>query len=530
MTVIEDVLNNDGGDISLAADGNTTADDLTLGANVDITVSGNIGFIELVAGGDIIFGTNNTVTTAGGNIDILAGTDFTVAGNVPHVVGAANVDLDMTDTTAINSNNGDINLQATRDVTLGDVDAGTGDISVTADFDNATDGAIIDGNNATVNLTGNTATLIAATGIGSGNAIETQITTGNATNSGNGNIEITEVAAGGNLDVANATLTGAAGDDIRISTLGGDLNVIAGGAGVTITDTGTAAARIFLSAGGAGSDLNVDDVITTQGGNIDLDAANEYDQSAVNVTSGGNGAGGEIDITDIGGIFDLAAGGVISSTGNVGFNSGNISIATTGAGASNVTIAGTVNASSQNNPGGAAGNGGNVTVSTVGDGANIILFGPGTINVNGGAGTGDVGGNAGDITLTVTGNATSITAPILTALGGNSDGSGAGDGGNILITTADGNITTAAITTTGGEDTAAGNGGTGGNVTISGSGTGRTVTIGGAITALGGDSSTGIGGDGGNVAIDTDGGGAATITVNNNGNGDITTAALTPSM
>ena len=222
MTVNEDVLDNDGGDITLTADGNVDTDDLTLGANVDITVTGNVGFIELVAGGDLIFGGNVTITTAGGNIDLLAGTDFTVPGNVPHAVGAANVDLDMTNDSLITSNNGDINLQATGNVDLGNVDAGTGNISVTADFDSSGVGEITDGNGAVVNLTGNVATLSADSGIGDPDEIETAIVSVTGSSTTTGAIRIAEAD---DITLTSLTTAGADADDVEVVSATGNIEI-----------------------------------------------------------------------------------------------------------------------------------------------------------------------------------------------------------------------------------------------------------------------------------------------------------------
>ena len=185
-------------------------------------MTGGTGFIELVAGGDLIFGGNVTITSAGGDINILAGTDFTVPGNVPHVVGAANVDLDMTNDSLITSNNGDINLQAIGNVDLGNVDAGTGNISVTADFDLSGLGEITDGNAATVNLTGNVATLSAGSGIGDLGEIETAIDSVTADSSSSGAIRIAEAD---DITLTSLTTAGADADDVEVVSATGNIEI-----------------------------------------------------------------------------------------------------------------------------------------------------------------------------------------------------------------------------------------------------------------------------------------------------------------
>ena len=502
LTVNDAVTNSDGGEIILAAEGNTTADILTINANID--ANGGSGNISLFAGGNVHHNLGNVTAAGTGVILVSAGENYNGGVNAN---GSGNADVIMAGNVQVASTGGtgQITVRATRDVALSIVNAGTGNVFITADFDGVA-GGLANGNGEirdntgpeTANVLGNTGNFTAATGIGNVDDIDTALNNVLATNTFTGNINITETAAGVDLTILGALMGNVAGGNIHIATAAGNLTVTG-----EITNASTVPGTIFLTSGGGGN-IAVNGNVTSTGGRIRMNATGNYNQSAGDV----NSRGGNIDIDSVG-TFLLAVGGNIISTGNVGVDSGNITIDTAAANAT-VTIAGNIISLSTGNAAGRAGSGGDVEITTQGDGANI-LFAGGTISVNGGFSAGGIGGNAGDITLRVNGNATSINAPVLAALGGagNRDG---GRGGNIVISTFDGNITTTTITTDGGSgNLVLGNGGIGGSFTITAGGEGRSITIGGVINALGGNAE--LGGNGGSGRI-TATGNASTITVN----------------
>ena len=374
--------------------------------------------------------------------------------------------------------------------------------------------------------------MISASGSGRSVSITSAINaiggTGNVDNGGfGGNVTITTAGGGAATITVDAPIDTSGGDDVGFSDFAGN------GGTIRIETKGNGSANIDINAaltsvGGVGDDggrggnielitLNgdifVDGILTSDGGESDNNGGH-----AGAITVSANGAGRSITITS-----DINA---LGGTGNnnEGGEGGNITIRTLGAtGAASITILGNLDSSGGNVLNGddsiLAGNAGHIMISTASAsaGAANVIINAG-ITARGGIGnlstTGNLGGKGGDVTVTTAGAGASISltgnSTIDTQGGaGNVEG---GLGGNVIITTADADIVTNTIITSGGSgNLSTGNGGHGGNVVITAGGDNRSITIGGAISALGGSGNTG--GDGGNVTITTTGN-ASTITVN----------------
>jgi len=295
--VNQPVINNDGGDITLAAEGNTTADDLTINAN--ITAVGGAGSIFLYAGDSIRLAGAVTVSAAStGAVLLSAGSDYN--GNSP-IDGYDGGNVILASSSVVSSEDGHITVNAPNDVYLSFLNADSnldnvrGDVTVTADYGGPiTAGGIAEGNlyasngqgaildntaGEARNIRAGLAILRAATGIGSGGGnadLDTNIVTLDALNSTSGDIAVTEVAAGGNLDVQLAAQSGASGN-ITIITENGNLRLIATGWGVLVCSSiGT----VWLDANVVNpadesltrGDVVLNQKVTTFGGAITLDA------------------------------------------------------------------------------------------------------------------------------------------------------------------------------------------------------------------------------------------------------------------
>jgi len=295
LTVAADVVDAGGGNILLAAEGTTTADDLTI--NDVITASGGNGNITLYAG-DTIAQNSVAVTAAGsGTITYYAGVDYN--SGTPQAglaTGVSDIVMDATATTVAGT--GNVTMTAPDSIQISSIST-SGNVSLTADdstyITSDSTGAITEVlATELANITAVTATLRAATGIGSADDIDTNITTLDAVNSTSGNLLVTEIdTATGDLDVNQATQT--ALGNLLVQTLDGTLTVVADQSGVATT-TGT----LTLIAGDADTgytdDLVINDTVTTTTGNITLTSSGD------DVTFGAGG-----DVTTTSGLVDVNA-------------------------------------------------------------------------------------------------------------------------------------------------------------------------------------------------------------------------------
>lgn len=236
---------SDASDYVPGIDGEPSPTPITLG-----TVVKGAGFaqINVIADESIVIGSLQCMNSTGNAVRVTSGSgavsdagdlDVDIVANVPGAVvtisavtgiGSGNaLETALSQLEATNTTAGTIEITevaAGQDIALGSVNNGTRDVTITTQA-----GEITDANGATLNLTGGTVTLIAVNGIGSTDALETDITQLNATNSSLGNIAVTEVAAG--LDIALGSVDNG-GRDVDIRSSAGAITD-ANGAGLNIT-------------------------------------------------------------------------------------------------------------------------------------------------------------------------------------------------------------------------------------------------------------------------------------------------------
>lgn len=334
LTVNAAITNNDGSNIILTSTNDGGLDDhLTINAALTVTggdaIQDATGNIDLNAGTDLIVN-SAAATDAAGTITGIAARDVqllntstltTVDGDASLTATAGQIA--MADGTALQSTTGDLDLLAQSNVALSSVTT-TANVDVTA-----TTGSIADAGDSAIDVAANVASFTAATGIGSGNALETTVATLNATNSTSGTIEFAEtddlaigivsngvrnvtISAGGNITDANAavvnvtaglfTVDAAGGIDLDTSISSLDASTSAAGDidinetdAITLTDVDTADGMIRVVAAGTitAVDVNsaaVDDdtndiLLTTTTGDIVVGLVNAGGNNDVALTA-----------------------------------------------------------------------------------------------------------------------------------------------------------------------------------------------------------------------------------------------------
>ncbi|QDV70821.1 hypothetical protein Poly24_45540 [Rosistilla carotiformis] len=354
------VLNDDGGDITLAAEGTSIGDSLTIEA--DVTAAGGSGNIYLLAGDSITVAVVAITATQAGAILLKSGTDFnngspqignaaglialtgsahvqTDAGHISllsadsidlgsdvrvQTADSGTIDLDSSvgeismDATAIlESTDGDIRVSAHGDFTIGDIVATSANVSLISATGSILDA---DANDSDLDVVAQRLRFNAAVGFGElgtgANAIETSVVvvSGRSTSGGIHLIESDAVTVG-DVDamvyrvsattVPTAIVDGSQGDLVTTADNGSIvLRSIAGD--ITLTD-GTAAAdgnavvahgngNVLISAEGLDTDIVVDADVRSTSGNLSLIAARDLQ------------LGGNVDIQTAGdGTIDVEA-------------------------------------------------------------------------------------------------------------------------------------------------------------------------------------------------------------------------------
>jgi len=286
------VSNTGGGNITLAAEGNAIADDLTVAAS--ITASGGNGNISLFAGHDVLHNAGTISAAGSGTVNVSAGEDFNGGANQ---AGNADSDVTMADGVSITSGSGLIDVEATANVALSAVST-TGNVLVTADdndFGLANNvGAISDNTvSEAANVTGAAAAFRAATGIGAVGAgdIDTAISTLAASNTTAGDIVMENSVGGlltiGTVDALVGVTNGAAAPArvtiTNLSPITVANNVTANG-DVTITASDTAVA------GGVDNlTVNANRSVTSNNGDVYLFAGDDVNLPALSTVSAPNG-------------------------------------------------------------------------------------------------------------------------------------------------------------------------------------------------------------------------------------------------
>ncbi|MGV2335719.1 MAG UNVERIFIED_CONTAM: hypothetical protein LVR18_16915 [Planctomycetaceae bacterium] len=316
LTINSDVINNSGGNIILAAEGNLVTDDLSINANV--TATGGNGSISLFAGDSISLAATVTVSATGtGNILLSGSTDYNAGTpqNGFNAPAGADGRISMTSGALIQSANGSITLQADGDILLSRVEStGGATITITANYDGINTGLAADGSGAiSDNLTGDNANITtsglavldAATGIGtSTDDINTDIGQLNASVNSIGSLYLTDVNA--------ITLT-------DVDTFNGSITITAGGQ-ITSTDVESL------------TDAEANDIIlrTTAGsilaGRISAGSTGDvWLNSAAAVEESGNDAAADI----VAETLEINAATGIGAAGELEINAFNLGTATT---------------------------------------------------------------------------------------------------------------------------------------------------------------------------------------------------------
>ncbi|MHC4086334.1 MAG: beta strand repeat-containing protein [Planctomycetota bacterium] len=282
------------GTVDLDADG--TASDLV----VNDGVSSGSGKITLEADNDVTFGADGDITSVSGNVEVTADKDGVADG----LSGA----LAMADGTVIDAGSGTIILAADENIAIGRLvttNNTAGAVSITSTSGAVTDAGDTGGED--IEATGASAivTIDAVTGVGNGDAIETEVTTVDIDNSTSGNIEIDETDALNINKMAQAT----AGNIDVVAD--GTITVVAAQSGVSAVGAGT----VDLDADGTTSDLVVNDGVTSASGKITLEADND-------VTFGADGdvtsVSGNVEVTaDKDGVADGSSGALAMADGTV---------------------------------------------------------------------------------------------------------------------------------------------------------------------------------------------------------------------
>ena len=242
-------------------------DDVVLNANV--TASGGNGSVTINAANDILQNSGAVSAAGSGAIDFNAGTDTTDGV------------ITMADGTSASSGSGPVTLDADGNITISSVST-TGDVTATS-----TGGGILDGGDSGTDVTGSSLALRAATGIGSGDALETAISTLAAGNTSSGNIEI-DNSVGGLLTLG--TVDGLSG---VTNTAPGGTIVITNASPLTAATNVTASGNVALTAidsAAAGDDLTVNSGVTVQstGGDVTLRGGDDVElQSGSTVAAAG---------------------------------------------------------------------------------------------------------------------------------------------------------------------------------------------------------------------------------------------------
>jgi autotransporter-associated beta strand protein len=321
LTVNSPVSDNTGGNITLAANGNSVTDDLDINANITATGvnAGVYGNINLYAGDSIDVDAAVTISASGtGAVLLSASTNYNNGGGLSNGYNGSDATLYgrvvMNDGSVVQSQDGNITIRGDGDILLSIVNAnaagGTatiGNVTIAADFvgvgggmsDDA--GAISDNRTGeTANMTATLATLTAATGIGSGDDIETNVIALIAQNTTSGDVRINEVSAGGNVilrDVAQGGGTAINPSHIVVTTERGTIGVTStSGIGVRLTSAGNTNGTVLLDANVTvpatdeltRGDVVVNQVVISQGGSITINADHDVTGSATgDITSNG---------------------------------------------------------------------------------------------------------------------------------------------------------------------------------------------------------------------------------------------------
>lgn len=268
--------------------------DLEIGTVVELGGTLLSGIMVNTADGDDVI----DVSTAGG---LNVTQDVTSAGDGTITLTAQSGDLSMGDGTTVSTNDEVITLNATGNVDVSMVSADAdmtgdqGNVTIHADTDADNSGAITDNldGEAVANVTANHASLMAASGIGSSDDLQTDVVSIDAQNSTDGNIRLFEIHGGGDNALTVDSISNQNGN-IDVQTDDGELTIVGP---VQTTNAGSITLVAGDELGDGNDDLRVQSTVTTDTGNIALTSAGN------SVTFSADG-----DVTTTSGRVDVSAG------------------------------------------------------------------------------------------------------------------------------------------------------------------------------------------------------------------------------
>lgn len=306
----------------------TTGMALTIGSGAGQDINAGTGIVSLTvtlggaaeAAGSIITASQLRLSGPGAGAF-----DLDENNAVGLIAASINGQLDFVTTTAlnvstsgaivgVNTNGNNATIRSSGDMSLSQpITAATARVLLTS-----TAGAIVDTNAGSNNITASALGLTAANGIGSGNSIETAVSTLAATNSTTGNIEVTNVVGSLLTITTVGTIVG-----ITNSAPAGNVTVT-NGSPLTVAANVIAVGDIFLKAlesviPGAGDDLTVNagvSIIST-GGNVTLEAGDNVILTAGSIVT----AAGSVSIKSDCGNNDVA-GTTITINGTINSGTG----------------------------------------------------------------------------------------------------------------------------------------------------------------------------------------------------------------
>ncbi len=313
-----------GGDLNIRTDDGTLSVINAGGFGVSAT-SGKTHLEANGSGADDDLFIDNTVTSDSGKIELFSNSrdvSMTSAGDITSTSGdiQANAfrDIFMEDGAVANAGSGLIDFDSGRDTTLGSVQTSSG---ATDAVDINAGGEIIDGGDTDTDIiTGASgrATLNAVTGIGSSGALgelDTSIGALDAVNSTSGDLNVTEIETGANLDIHRAEQGGSG--EINIFTTNGLLTVLdaaSTGLGV-LAQAGETRLWARDSDASGGDHLVINNTVTSTSGKINLDSEDDVQFSVEGDVTSGSGEV-EVDAFDQIIMSDNGADGTIIDAGS----------------------------------------------------------------------------------------------------------------------------------------------------------------------------------------------------------------------
>ena len=245
----------------------------TLGGNIQIDGDGTGGAAAVQIDTEIESGSGVVTVTSTDSPDDIAfgamGLIDSTSGDVAITAGSAGGAITMADGALVDAGSGLIDMDAGGNIGLGGL-LTSGEVQVTSAA------AILDNGGTHTDITANRAALRAATGIGSGNALETALSTLAATNSTSGNIEVSN-NVGGLLTIGTVdSLVGVT------NTAGGGSVHIANASPLTVAGSVSATGPVILTATddafGLNDNLTVNSGVTVQStaSSVTLNAGDDF--------------------------------------------------------------------------------------------------------------------------------------------------------------------------------------------------------------------------------------------------------------